>query len=119
MTLALLSVADLGTSAHPSVKLFVRSLVDFCQLSVRFLFQRSRKNIRTHTQEWLGEAKASPARTTSLSAIGAALEAMMATHRMVATLPHPHLLEWLMRTSNEVVVLSEVCPKAFVVCSAY
>jgi Splicing factor 1 helix-hairpin domain len=34
----------------------------------------------------------------------------MATRPMVATLPRPHLLEWLIRATNVVVVLSEVCP---------
>jgi hypothetical protein len=74
--------------------------------------------IQSYKQKWPGEAKASPAQTTSLSATGAALEAMMATRRMVATLPHPPLLEWLMRALNEVVVLSEVCYKVFIIYSA-
>lgn len=36
----------------------------------------------------------------------------MATLRMVATLPHPRLLEWLIRATNVVVVQSEVCPRS-------
>ena len=32
---------------------------------------------------------------------------------MVATLPHPRLLEWLIPATNVVVVLSEVCLKSF------
>lgn len=35
----------------------------------------------------------------------------MATLRMVATLPHPRPLEWLIRATNVVVVLPEVCSK--------
>jgi hypothetical protein len=85
--------------------------------SSKFLIQKNCQKIQPYTQKWPGEVKASPAQITSLSAIGAALQAMMAIRRMVATLPHPHLLEWLMRASNEVVVLSEVCPNAFIICS--
>lgn len=74
------------------------------------LFHRtsSSRSLSSSQSTWPGEVRASLARTISLLAQDAVLEATMATLKMVASLPHPHLQDWLIQTTNVVVVLPEV-----------